>query len=68
MKVLAPIAAGLRALLALLAAKFADIVGLLGLVALGRGLWLEYGQSWALIIVGGFLVAVSVYAAVRGNG
>lgn len=45
------------------AALFSDAVGLVGLALVARGLWLQFGEAWALMIVGGFLLAVSLLAA-----
>lgn len=44
----------------------ADAIGWLGLLLAGRGIWLQFGESWALIVVGGWLIFLSFWAA-RGS-
>lgn len=45
-----------------------DLYGWLGLALLCRGLWLQYGEAWALVAAGSILLAVSLASALRGEG
>lgn len=56
-----------RALIVRGLAGLSDAVGIAGLFMLGRGLWLQFGEAWALIGVGLILLAVSLASAVRGG-
>jgi hypothetical protein len=42
--------------------------GWLGLALLCRGLWLQYGEAWALVAAGSILLAVSLASTLRGDG
>ena len=44
-----------------------DLVGLLGLVLLTRGLWAWMGEPLALTVCGSLLVILSVASIVRGG-
>ena len=46
---------------------FPDLVGVLGLVLLTRGLWAWMGEPLALTVCGALLVTLSVYSIVRGG-
>lgn len=50
------------------AGGLSDAIGWLGLALLGRGLWLAFGEAWALMGIGAILLLVSLAAAVRGDG
>lgn len=58
---------GLCALGRWAADRVTDSAGVVGLGLLGRGLWLEFGESWALMAVGAVLMALAVVSAVRGE-
>lgn len=59
--------AWLRLLASWLAAALPDLLGMLGLTMLGRGIWLQFGAPWALMVVGGLLVVYATAAALRGE-
>ena len=44
-----------------------DLVGVLGLGLLTRGLWVWMGESLALTVCGSLLIVLSVASVVRGN-
>lgn len=44
-----------------------DIVGVLGLGLLTRGLWSWMGEPLALTVCGSLLIALSVFSIVRGD-
>lgn len=46
---------------------FPDLVGVLGLALLTRGLWAWMGEPLALTVCGALLVILSVYSIVRGG-
>lgn len=60
--------AALRAAVRAVAGGLSDAIGWLGLALLGRGLWLAFGEAWALMGVGAILLLVSLAAAERGDG
>lgn len=45
----------------------ADLIGLAGLCALTRGLWVGYGEPIALIVTGSLLIGLAVYSAAKGS-
>ncbi len=45
-----------------------DLVGILGLGLLTRGLWAWMGEPLALTVCGSLLIALSVVSIVRGGG
>lgn len=45
-----------------------DLGMLAGIGLLGWGIRLEYGESWALMAVGGLLLSLSVLASLRSEG
>lgn len=59
--------AALCALAKRAAAGLSEAQGWLGLALLARGLWLQFGEAWALVAVGSILMAVSLAAALRGG-
>lgn len=58
---------GLRAAVRQAPEFYSDAVGFAGMALLGRGIWLRFGEPWALMVVGGLLLALSVVAALRGG-
>ena len=44
-----------------------DLIGVLGLGLLTRGLWVWMGESLALTVCGSLLILLSVASVVRGN-
>jgi hypothetical protein len=44
-----------------------DLVGVLGLALLTRGLWVWVGESLALTVCGALLITLSVVSIVRGD-
>ena len=44
-----------------------DLVGVLGLALLTRGLWVWMGEPLALTVCGSLLITLSVYSIVRGG-
>lgn len=44
-----------------------DLVGVLGLALLTRGLWAWMGEPLALTVCGALLITLSVYSIVRGG-
>jgi hypothetical protein len=44
-----------------------DLVGVLGLVLLTRGLWVWMGEPLALTVCGALLIVLSVVSIVRGS-
>lgn len=44
-----------------------DLVGVLGLALLTRGLWVWMGEPLALTVCGALLITLSVYSIVRGG-
>lgn len=45
-----------------------DLVGILGLGLLTRGLWVWMGEPLALTVCGSLLIVLSVVSIVRGGG
>ena len=58
---------GLCALGQWAAGRALDFIGLAGLGALGRGIWLEFGEAWAWMATGGVLLTLAVVSAWRGD-
>jgi hypothetical protein len=44
-----------------------DAIGWLGLALLARGLWLLFGEAWALVAVGSILMLASLLDALLGG-
>lgn len=55
-------------LAAWLVRAFPDLVGWVALVMLGRGIWLEFGEAWALMVLGVLLLALSIASALLSRG
>jgi hypothetical protein len=53
--------------LALLASAAPDLVGVLGLCLLTRGLWAGWGEAVALSICGAVLLSLALVSVVRGG-
>ncbi len=47
-------------------ATFEDYAEIIGLGMLGVGFWVVKGSGWALIVVGGIVLAVALLGRLRG--